>query len=99
MGQLIDPSLQIKVRQLFQNERNELTLLKSDNYLWTHPGYSKSLRPWRPQCQGRKGGQSMMAPWAGPGDTLDRGRVAAATLRVTRPGHGTSASLTRTPLG
>lgn len=38
MGQSVDPSLRITARRLFQNERNELTLLRSDDYCGPIPG-------------------------------------------------------------
>lgn len=74
MGQLTDPPLQIKARQLFQNERNELTL-KSDNYLWTRPGIAEeSEGPGVPSASaggvGRAGwlpGLAQVTPWTGVG--------------------------------
>ena len=75
MRQLTDPPLQIKARQLFQNERNELTLLKSDNYLWTRPGIAEeSEGPGVPSASaggvGRVGwlpGLAQVTPWTGVG--------------------------------
>lgn len=83
MGQLVDPSLRITVRRLFQNERNELTLLRSDDYCGPILGTaeeSEALEATVP-AQERWAERDGSLGW--PSDTLGRGRVAAATPRVT----------------
>lgn len=42
-------------------------------------------------------GHSMMPPWAGPGDALDRGQVASVTPKVTHPSRAPSVGLTLMP--